>query len=137
MLTANIDIYKMSWDQLVEYFEHLELSQSLETRERKNKCKHSPEHNNHHHNKKNKKKEKMCSMCKKKGHMKDNCWWNPENADNKLKKNKHKKFKQGHKKYSNKEITAMIAQLPSFDKNKQKKKKNDMKEKKTRTPMRI
>ena len=76
-------------------------------------------------------------MCKKKGHMKDNCWWNPENADNKLKKNKHKKFKQGHKKYSNKEITAMIAQLPSFDKNKQKKKKNDMKEKKTRTPMRI
>ena len=36
MLSANIDVYEMSWDQLVEYFERLELSQSLETRERKN-----------------------------------------------------------------------------------------------------
>ena len=44
MLMVNIDVYEMSWDQLVEYFEHLELSQSLEMRERKNKCKHSPEH---------------------------------------------------------------------------------------------
>ena len=97
MLSANIDVYEMSWDQLVEYFEHLELSQSLETRERKNKNKHSPEHHNQHHEKKNKKKEKTCLMCKKKGHTKEDCWWNPENANNKLKKSKHKKFKKGHK----------------------------------------
>ena len=38
MLSANINVYEMSWDQLVEYFERLELSQSLEIRERKNRC---------------------------------------------------------------------------------------------------
>ena len=129
MLPANIDVYEMSWDQLVEYFERLELSQSLETRERKNKCKHSPEHHNQCHEKKNKRKEKTCSMCKTKGHTKEECWWNPENSDNKLKKNKTKKFKKGYKKYSNEEIAAMIAQLPSFNKNKPQKRKNDLKEK--------
>ena len=29
MLSANIDVYEMSWDQLVEYFEHLELFPEL------------------------------------------------------------------------------------------------------------
>ena len=129
MLSANINIYEMSWDQLVEYFERLELSQSLETREQKNKRKHSPEHHNQHHDKKNKRKEKTCLICKKKGHTKEDCWWNPENANNKLKKNKHKKFKKGYKKYNNEEIAAMIAQLPSFNKNKPQKKKNNPKEK--------
>ena len=68
-------------------------------------------------------------MCKKKGHTKEECWWNPENTDNKLKKNKNKRFKKGYKKYSNEEIAAMIAQLPSFNKNKPQKKKNETKEK--------
>ena len=77
--------------------------------------------------KKNKRKEKMCLVCKKKGHTKEECWWNPENSDNKLKKKK--KFKKGYKKYSNEEIAAMIAQLPSFNKNKPQKKKNESKEK--------
>ena len=112
----------------MEYFERLELSQSLETRERKNKRKHTPEHHNYHHEKKkNKRKEKTCSVCKKKGHTKEECWWNPDNSDNKLKKKK--KFKKGYKKYSNEEIAAMIAQLPSFSKNKPQKKKNESKEK--------
>ena len=65
-------------------------------------------------------------MCKKKGHTKEECW-NPENSDNKLKKKK--KFKKGYKKYSNEEIAAMIAQLPSFNKNKPQKKKTEPKEK--------
>ena len=58
MLTTNIDVYEMSWDQLVEYFERLELSQSLETRERKNKRKHSPEHHHQHHDKKQEQEER-------------------------------------------------------------------------------
>ena len=129
MLGANIELYDMEWQDAVEYFERLEVRQKIE---KHNDSKSDYESNDASKKRKDKtdhKKKKRsesdknsanCPICKKKGHVSKDCWFNPENN------NKPKKFKANKTsgpKYSQEQVMALIQALPGFQNPPQNKKK--------------
>jgi hypothetical protein len=132
MLGANIELYDMDWQEAVEYFERLEVRQNIEKHHANKADNGSKDTHKHRKDATDRKKKKRaesdkhsesCKVCKRKGHVAADCWFN---SDNKNKTKKHKAHKNSETKYSQEQVMAMIQALPGLQNNKKSKKKRKL-----------
>jgi transposase InsO family protein len=132
MLGANIELYDMDWQEAVEYFERLEVRQNIEKHHANKADNGSKDTHKHRKDATDRKKKKRaesdknsesCKVCKRKGHVAADCWFN---SDNKNKPKKHKAHKNSETKYSQEQVMALIQALPGLQNNKKSKKKRKL-----------
>jgi hypothetical protein len=132
MLGANIELYDMDWQEAVEYFERLEVRQNIEkhhankadsdAKDTYRKRKDATDRKKKKRSESDKNSEN-CKVCKKKGHVAEDCWFNPES---KTKPKKFKSNKNSETKYSQEQVMALIQALPGLQTNKKSKKKRKL-----------
>ena len=116
MLAARVDTFDMKWDDIIDYYQRLELRSDLENLQQSNQKKNlkkkrargSPEtqssETSEDHSRKTRKKTHLCPHCKKWGtHSPEECRQNPKNVE------KEKSAKSDYFKKRSKEETSALA----------------------------
>ena len=138
MMKANIDAYKLSWEELINYLERLELTMEIEKGEKHNNG------NNPNKNKGTKRKsgtdenaadstkptaskktERWCTYCKNSTHNTEKCWFkdkdkqgDQQSGNNRTynssgNKNKYKGTKENTYVFTEDQVKVLFANLPS------------------------